>query len=124
MLLTFTTRYCCWSGAEVLNITANVDLEKLPPSREFQPSPSNPEPDALSRDNIGQRQPATFWVPPASNISMKADAALVDDCTMTESERDTKLDWQKVKEDRMALERQKNDRGERVRRILRNNLRS
>ena len=55
---------------------------------------------------------------------MKADAALVDDCTMTESERGTKLDWQKVKEDRMALERQKNDRGERVRRVLRYKLRS
>ena len=48
---------------------------------------------------------------------MEADAALIDDRTMTESERNTKLEWQEIKEDRVELERQRNDRGERVQRV-------
>ena len=105
---------CYWSGAKVLNIIANVDLENLPHSREPQPSPSNPS-DSLGRDDIGQRQQAAFYVPPSSKISMEAE--LVEDLTMAGLECPTKLEWQKIMENRRELERQKIHRGERVRRI-------
>ena len=43
------------------------------------------------------------------------EAELIEDRTMTELECQTELEWQKIKEDRRELERQKIHRGDRVR---------
>ena len=72
--------------------------KNLPPSRESQPSPSSPETDSLSREDNGQRQQATIWVPPFSNSIMEADPTPIDDCAMAESEQNTILQWKDIQQ--------------------------
>ena len=72
--------------------------KNLPPFRESQPSPSSPETDSPGREDNGQRQQATIWVPPLSNSIMEADPTPIDDCAMAESEQNTILQWKGIQQ--------------------------